>query len=134
VPAVSALANPDVWCDKVSKLTLAGVARMLAQHSELIEADAGAYVLRLDRRHEMLLADGPVAALERALADVDQREVSVRLLVGDIETETPAGRQAAERAAALAAARDLLTGDERVRALLEAFDGTLEDVRPVDRP
>ncbi|MFM7120359.1 MAG: DNA polymerase III subunit gamma/tau [Gammaproteobacteria bacterium] len=134
VPAVSALANPDVWCDKVSKLTLAGVARMLAQHSELIEADAGAYVLRLDRRHEMLLADGPVAALERALADVDQREVSVRLLVGDIETETPAARQATERAAALAAARDLLTGDERVRALLEAFDGTLEDVRPVDRP
>ena len=133
VPAVSAVTNPDVWCDKVATMTLAGVARMLAQHAELIEADGGAYVLRLDRRHEMLLADGPVAALERALAEVDRREVTVRMLVGDIETETPAARTAAQRAAALASARDLLGSDERVRALLEAFDGTLEDVRPIDR-
>ena len=40
---------------------------------------------------------------------------------------------AAAMQTSLPALRDRTGIDERVRALLEAFDGTLEDVRPIDR-
>ncbi|HEX7035615.1 MAG TPA: DNA polymerase III subunit gamma/tau C-terminal domain-containing protein, partial [Pseudomonadales bacterium] len=120
-----------VWHELVAGLGLSGVARMIAEHSELLAADERQFRLRLDRAHDTLLSDGPVAAIERALAERGWR-VQVRVEVGDVAGETPAQRRQRLQAQRQRAAEESLATDSTVRSLLQEFGGRIDGVRPVE--
>ena len=134
-PAVAAEAGTP-WHETVAGLELSGVARMLAEHSELVTSADGVYRLRLDRAHDTLLSEGPVAAIERALAgsgqDADAAAVRVEVEVGPVSRETPAQRFARLRAERQHAAEQSMASDRTVRTLLSEFGGRLDGVKPIE--
>ncbi len=97
----------------------------------LVSNSGGAYRLRLDNAHDTLLSDAPVAAIERALADRGL-EVTLKVEVGAVSGETPAGRAERLRAERQQAAEASLAGDATVQSLLETFGGRIDGVRPID--
>lgn len=105
---------------------------MIAEHSELLEQRDDLYRLRLDSAHDTLLAEGPVATLERALSARVGVAVKVRVEVGPVTTETPAVRLARERRERQQAAEQTLATDQTVQQLLSEFGGHLEGVSPVE--
>jgi DNA polymerase III subunit gamma/tau len=119
------------WHELVSKLEVSGVARMIAEHSQLVDDRGDVYRLRLDSDHDTLLSDAPVAALERALAR-NGRAVRVEVEIGAPSEETPARRFQRLREERQRAAEQALAGDHTVRSLLNEFGGRLDGVRPVE--
>jgi DNA polymerase-3 subunit gamma/tau len=90
------------------------------------------YRLRLDAAHDTLLADGPVASLERALASRLGEPLRVQVEVGALATETPAGRLARERLERQRVAETTLATDSTVQRILSEFDGRIEGASMVD--
>ncbi|MEQ9002875.1 MAG: DNA polymerase III subunit gamma/tau [Pseudomonadales bacterium] len=129
--APAAAAPSCAWHEVVSELELSGVARMIAEHSELVDDAGDVYRLRLDAAHDTLLSDAPVATLERALARRG-RTVRVEVEIGAPTAETPAQRFARLRAERQRAAEQTLAGDQTVRSLLNEFGGRLEGVSPIE--
>ena len=119
------------WHDVVAELPLSGVARMIAEHSELVSRDDRVYRLRLDDAHDTLLSDAPVAAIERALAD-QGTPVRVEVEVGEVTRETPARRFQRLRAERQRAAEETLATDSTVRTLLSEFGGRIDGVSPIE--
>lgn len=128
-----ASAGPEdrAWCDLVQQLPLAGVARMIAEHSELLERTERTLRLRLDSQHDALLSDSAVAGIERAFAELGQG-LKVQVEVGPVSRETPAERFARLRQERQAAAEQTLAADHTVQSLLSEFGGQLDGVRPVE--
>ncbi len=120
------------WYAWVAQAPVQGVARMLLEHSAL-ESMAGD-VLRvvLDSRHDTLLNDAQVRAMERALADVTGRSLRLDLQVGAPAFETPAQRLARLQEERQQEAERAIQEDETVQALLRDFGGTVQRVQPLD--
>lgn len=119
------------WHEVVAGLKLSGVARMIAEHCELLEAGEQVYRLRLDSAHDTLLSDAAVAGIQRALAAAGA-DVRVQVEVGEVASETPAQRLQRVRAERQQAAEQTLASDSTVRSLLREFDGRIDGVSPID--
>ncbi len=119
------------WHEVVAGLKLSGVARMIAEHCELLEAGEQVYRLRLDSAHDTLLSDAAVAGIQRALAATGA-DVRVQVEVGEVASETPAQRLQRVRAERQQAAEQTLASDSTVRSLLREFDGRIDGVSPID--
>jgi DNA polymerase III subunit gamma/tau len=119
------------WHALVSDLEVSGVARMIAEHSQLVDDRDDVFRLRLDSAHDTLLSDAPIAALARALSR-DGRTARVEVEIGAPSAETPAQRRERLSQERQRAAEQALAGDHTVRSLLNEFGGRLEGVRPVE--
>lgn len=84
------------WQALVDRLALAGMARELAQHCELLVLDEGSCRLRLSPAHKHLLLKPAQERLQQALGDHFQRPLLLQIDVAETEQVTPA--QAAELA------------------------------------
>jgi len=122
----------DDWYELVSALELAGVARMIVEHANLVEMRENGMVVRLDQAHDTLLNDNQVEVIRRAMSAQLQREIRLEVVVGEVQEETPAARKARLREERLAAAELALTKDVTVHTLLTEFDGRLDDIQPVE--
>jgi DNA polymerase-3 subunit gamma/tau len=131
-PPVTVLPAEAGWFETVMALKITGVARMLAEHSERLDADPGQYRLRLDPSYDTLLADGPVATLERALGEWLGAPIRLQIEVAATVAETPAARLERERATRQRAAEETLATDHTVQRLLSEFDGRIEGVSPIE--
>jgi len=134
VPRAAAEAPPDgaaPWHEIVAELSLGGVARMIAEHSELLERSDDVFRLRLDSAHDTLLSDAPVAAIERALAACGQ-PVRLQVEVGEVARETPAQRFARQRTERQQAAEEALATDSTVKSLISEFGGRIDGVNPIE--
>jgi len=122
------------WYELVAALDLAGVARMIAEHTELRCRDGDRFELILDHAHDTLLSDTQVEVIRRALgrhlaADGDgARKPTVQLVPGPVLLETPAARNARLAAERQRAAEQAMAADPTVRALIEDFGGSLAEV------
>ncbi|MEZ5560204.1 MAG: DNA polymerase III subunit gamma/tau [Pseudomonadales bacterium] len=121
------------WHQIVAELSLAGVARMIAEHAVLLTVEGGSYRLLLDNAHDTLLSDAQVANIERALAARNGAPVRVQVQVGRPPRETPAQRAVRVRAERQRAAEQTLAADGTVQSLLSEFGGRIDGVRPVEQ-
>ena len=130
----AALAAGD-WHACQRMLGLGGMLRELAQHCEYLSGGESQLALRLSSTHRHLLSMNPALAdrLGDAVSALAGRTLRVRIEVGEIAGETPAQRDAAERAQRHAAAVASLERDPFVRELIERFDATLVEasVKPL---
>ena len=81
------------WFDLVETLDLGGVARMIAEHSNLVESTGERIELLLDAAHDTLLSDALTGQIERALGKTLGRDIKLRITTGAVVAETPAARR-----------------------------------------
>ena len=126
---------PTDWHQLVAGLKLGGMARMLAQHSELVREDADGLELMVPEAHRHLLEKPYRDKLQSALQEHYGRRLRVEFTLGTSTGNTPAERKDQERQARQQRAIEAIEGDPFVRELVENFDGRVADesVRPLDR-
>jgi len=125
------------WYELVAALDLAGVARMIAEHTELRFRDGDRFEFVLDQAHDTLLSDTQVEVIRRALGrhlagdSEAPRKPTVQLVPGQVLLETPAARNARLAAERQRAAEQAMAADPTVRALIDDFGGSLADIEPL---
>lgn len=128
-PAPERLADWYAW---VAQAPVQGVARMLLEHSAMEAMDGDVLRVVLDHRHDTLLNETQVRAMERALVDVTGRDLRIDLQVGTPAYETPAQRLARLQEERQQEAERAIQEDATVQALLRDFGGTVQRVQPLD--
>jgi DNA polymerase-3 subunit gamma/tau len=121
------------WYTLVAGLSVAGVARMLLEHSVPLRLDEGCWTLCLDQAHDMLLNDKQTRTVERLLAEHRGAPIALSIEVGEPWSETPAARNVRRERERHQQALEALSTDEQVRSLVEEFGAELkpESVKPL---
>jgi DNA polymerase III subunit gamma/tau len=120
-----------IWHELAARLELGGVARMIADHADLVDTRDGIFRLLLDPAHDTLLSDAPVAAIQRAVRAAGL-DVRVTVDVGPVAGETPAQRLQRLRRQRQQAAEETLATDVHVQTLLSEFGGRIDGVSPIE--
>ncbi len=133
--AVQAASEDSDWSDIIASLSLKGMAREMSLNCAFHGIDGDVVNLSLDPAHSHLLGKGRVEQLEQALCDHYRRTVSVRIDTDrQLQAETPAARKAREIQERQRKAEQSIDQDENIRALQDAFGGTVaqDSIRPLD--
>ncbi len=128
------LLDPAGWAELVVALRLGGMARMLAQHTELIGVTGSRVDLRVAEAHRHLLEKPYRDKLQSVLAEHLGHPVQIEFHLGDPAAATPAQVEDRERRARQRGAVEAIDRDPFVRELVENFDARVADetIRPVD--
>jgi DNA polymerase-3 subunit gamma/tau len=123
----------DNWQDVVGRLGLTGMARVLAQHCELVTRDAARVELRIAQAHQHLL-DGPFQ--ERLKAALESHfGARLRLAIHVVQDTggTPAALADRDRQQRQEQAIAEIERDPFVRELVENFDARVieSSIKPV---
>jgi DNA polymerase-3 subunit gamma/tau len=124
--------RPD-WPALIGALKLGGMARMLAQHAELLAFDGTSVELRVPEVHRHLLEKPYRDKLQSALEEHFGRKLRVEFKLGDSTGGTPAELADRERQARQQQAIESIDKDPFVRELVESFDARVvdESIRPL---
>jgi len=135
LPAVSRTGPaPSAWHELVANLKLGGMARMLAQHSELVRDDGERLELMVPEAHRHLLDQAYRDKLQAALEERYGRKLRLQFALGGSTGNTPAERDDQERLSRQRRAIEAIEGDPFVREVVENFDARVADdsIRPID--
>jgi DNA polymerase-3 subunit gamma/tau len=121
------------WHELVDQLGLTGMARMLAQHCELVTRDAARIELRIAQAHQRLL-EGPFQ--ERLKAALEQHfgaKLRLAIQVADNVASSPAAVADREKQQKQVQATAAIEQDPFVRELVENFDARVVEstIKPV---
>jgi len=121
------------WAELVSGLGLTGMARMLAQHCELVHRDAQRLELRLGAGHEQLLDKPFEDRLKAALRERLGAGVRVTIKLGAVNGNSPAAAADRERQARRERAIKEIEDDPFVRDLVENFEARVVEstIKPI---
>ena len=118
------------WHELVKRLTIGGVARMIAEHSVPLSFALPNVALLLSAQHDMLLSDAQVVNLARGLSEVCDQTVNLTVEVGNVREETPSVYRARLAHERQISAEQSLQEDETVKGLLADFGGSIDEVKP----
>jgi DNA polymerase III subunit gamma/tau len=113
------------WLQIVAALRLGGMAKMLADHCELVSHAGDQVVLRVGEAHKHLLDRAYQDKLIGALRDRHGAGLAVRFEVGAAAEQTPQQVRTRVREARQAEAVAAIESDPFVRELVENFDATV---------
>jgi len=123
------------WAGIIEALSLKGMAREMSLNCAFHGMDNDIVSLSLDPTHMHLLGKAREEQLEAALCEYFQRKVTVRIAKeGKLESETPAGQRTREQHERQQQAEQSILQDENVRAIQDAFGGSVnqDSIRPRD--
>ena len=121
------------WAGIIEALSLKGMAREMSLNCAFHGVDDDIVSLSLDPAHMHLLGKAREEQLEAALCEYYQRKVTVRIAKeGKLESETPAGQRTREQHERQQQAEQSILQDDNVRAIQDAFDGSVnhDSIRP----
>ena len=132
--AAASPASPQEWPVLVASLKLGGMARMLAQHCELIRRDHDRFELRLPEAHRHLLEKPYRDKLQAALEEHVGGRVALDIALGEATGTSPAALEDQDRQARQRQAVEAIDRDPFVRELVENFDARVADesIKPLD--
>ena len=121
------------WEDILGKLGVAGIARELARHCELVAIEESAVILRLSTLHKHLASKLAQDKIQAALTDYLKRTVRLTVEIGAPAGMTPAAREQNDKDARQARAVASIEQDSFVREMVETFDARINDasIKPV---
>lgn len=130
--ATAPIAFDGDWPALVARLRISGLARELAQRSELVSADGDHFRLRAPIR--ALIESGSVDKLRLALEAAFGRPVRVSAEVGTTSGPTAAGLDAQAKAERQRQAEEAIYADPFVRELITSFGASVDpaSIRPRD--
>ncbi len=130
-PASAPPADGASWTEIVEGLAVTGMARMLAQHCELVSRDARLIELRLPRAHERLLEKPYQERVKAALQARFGATVHVSITVGESGGNSPVEIAERERQRKEARAISEIEQDPFVRELVEDMDARVNSIKPL---
>jgi DNA polymerase-3 subunit gamma/tau len=133
-PAAVSEPAPTDWLKLVGDLKVGGMARMLAQHSELVRYEGDRLELSVPEAHRHLLEKPYRDKLQAALEQHYGRKLRIEFTLGASTGNTPAEREDQERQVRQQRAIEAIEGDPFVRELVENFDARVSDesIRSLD--
>ncbi len=122
------------WFELLDLLGLAGIVYNIASHCELHNRAGNALQFVLDEAHAALFNAGHSDKLRLALENYFGHSISVSVVPGPLQGETPAMRTARLAARRQAEAVVSIEGDPQLQALINRFDGELDrsSIHPTD--
>ena len=131
-PAATGPAFDGDWPGLANQLNVSGVARQLAQQSELREFDAESVALGLAFSAKHLAERTYQEKLRTALREHFGRPIALKIVIGEISGNTAAVQAHSEREARQGKALEAIQGDAFVRDLMDTFDATIvsDSVKP----
>jgi DNA polymerase-3 subunit gamma/tau len=130
-PTRSALDFDGNWRGLVDQLKL-GLARTLAQHSELVAYQQDYFELKLSEEFKPLLELNNQSKLEQALNEHFGKKIRLTIHLGGV-SNTPAQQVSEEREAVQAKAESAIREDSFVQALVNEFDAQVipSSIKPI---
>ncbi len=119
------------WPNLVRSLKLGGLARQLADRSELVRFDAGRIVLSVSPQERALTEKPFQERLRQALAERLGHPVHLELKTGVTTGTSVAASDEAARQSRTSAAQTMMQDDPFVRALVSGFDARIESIKSV---
>jgi len=121
------------WLELVEELGLTGMARMLAQHCELVARDSSHVELVIAQAHQHLLDKPYQDRLKAALEQYFGGSLRLVIRLGDSAGDTPAAAADREKRRRQAQAIAAVEQDPFVRELVENFDARVVEssIKPV---
>ncbi len=117
---------PWDWLAVVAALRLGGMAKMLADHSELVSQDGDAVTLRVGEAHKHLLDRAYQDKLSVALQDKFGPTLKVTFEIGAAAEQTPQQVRTRIKDARQAEAVAVIESDPFVRELVDHFGGQID--------
>lgn len=114
------------WLDVVGKLRLGGMAKMLADHCELVSQQNNELRLRVGEAHKHLLDAGYKDKLVAALREKHGDALRVSFEIGTAAGQTPQQVRTRVKEARQAEAVAAIESDPFVRELVEKFGGRID--------
>ncbi len=135
VPVSEVVNDNAAWSEIVDKLSLTGMARMLAQHCELVSRTSSKFELSIAKAHERLLDKPYQDKLKAALQQHFGNALRLSIGVGESSGNSPAeiGDRTTQQHQAEAIAE--IEQDPFVRELVENFDARVIEstIKPIQR-
>ena len=128
-------ASTSEWAGIIESLSLKGMAREMSLNCVFHGIEDDIIKLTMDPAHAHLLGKAREQQLEAALCEYYQRKLTVRITgEGQLEKETPAGQRARQQSERQQQAEQSISDDENVRAIRDAFGGSVnqDSIRPRD--
>jgi DNA polymerase III subunit gamma/tau len=128
-------ASTGEWAAIIESLSLKGMAREMSLNCVFHGLDEDVVSLSLDPAHTHLLGKSRVEQLEAALCEHYQRKVTVRIAREDkLQHETPAEQRTREQHERQQQAEQSILQDENIKAIQDAFGGSVnqDSIRPRD--
>jgi DNA polymerase-3 subunit gamma/tau len=114
------------WTDIFVQLRLTGVTQSVASNCELEMVENDVCRLVLSDRHASLWNNTHEGRIVESLSRLYGRPIKLTLRVGQTQAETPAGAELRRRSERQAEAEVAIDADEKLKQLIDRFDGTLE--------
>ncbi len=132
VAPASTGSRPD-WGVLLSQLNVQGMAQQLAKHSVLETMDDGQVTLCLSQEHKHLQTRMAVDKLQAALSDYFAKPIRLEIVLGRIETATPAVVEQQTRELRQQGANDSIRLDPFVREAQAGLDAVVIDdtIKPI---
>ena len=108
------------------QLRLTGVTQSVASNCELEAVENDVCQLVLGDRHANLWNSTHEGRIVASLSRLYGRSIKLTLRVGPTQAETPAGADLRRRGERQAEAEAAIDADEKLKQLIDSFDGTLE--------
>ncbi len=118
--------EPKNWVKILPKLGLTGVTLSLASNCVLRSVTGPDCQLVLNEHHASLWNNAHETRIGSALSRMFGTELKVSVTIGQPEAATPAEVDALNQQKAHARAVELIENDEKVKQIVESFDGRLE--------
>jgi DNA polymerase-3 subunit gamma/tau len=131
------LAPQGEWHDIVASLNLGGMARMLADHCELLKRDRHELVFALDETHRHLAEQGFKDKFIAALKARFGEGMRITIEIGGTQGQSPAEIRSREKSRRHSEAVAAIESDPFIRELVEEFGATVNEssIQPVgDKP
>lgn len=132
-PEAASPAFDGNWRSLLERLKLGGMARMLAQNSELTGYDGDSMRLVVPQSQKHLLDGSTQEKLRAALREHFGKQLRLQIDLGGESKNTPAQQIGQEKAARQAQAESAIQGDPFVRDLIDSFGASIvpSSIKPI---
>lgn len=117
------------WYGLVQRSGLAGISGNILWNCVLSGRQNDQLSLTLDQQQSALYSTDHAERIAHALSDSLGYPVTVNISIGELNQESPAQRRAREKQEAIAALHQRFHNDPGVKALVQTFDASIEQLR-----
>jgi DNA polymerase-3 subunit gamma/tau len=121
------------WPTLVRSLRMSGVAKQLAERSELLSRDNDKYILRVGADSRSLVQPMYIDKIKAALCEALGRQIRLDVEVGQTSGASVAAIAQNDKRARHEQASNQMNNDPFVRELMNSLDATIESVQPVQQ-
>ena len=116
------------WASLLSKLSLRGIPKQLAEHSVVLKWMESTIEIMLAESQSPLYHKRHLETIEAAISDYFGKSFTLKMSLGPVENQTPVAKRQEKEQVAYQQAEKQLGKDPGLQELLQSFDANLESI------